>query len=280
VDATGTAARFFGPQGLALDNSGNLYVADTNNATIRKVVISTGVVTTVAGLSRNIVTVDGPGSMARFYYPSAVTVDAAGNLYVTDTEDATIRAISPLGVVTTIAGQHGNFWSNADGVGNAARFSFPTGITVDNAGNLYIADTNHHTIRLGYFAAAPTITTQPQSQTVTAGNNVQFTVTASGKPAPSYQWNFNGAAISGATNNTLSLTNVQSADAGDYTVTAANASGSVTSNRATLTVSAIPSVASAAGTVSGGGGGTMAAWFVLALALVGISRWAARAAAP
>jgi beta-glucanase (GH16 family) len=269
ADGTGTAARFYGPQGLTLDGAGNLYVTDTNNDTIRKVVTSTSAVTTVAGLAGSIGSDDGPASQALFYYPSSVAVDDAGNLYVADTDNHTLRGITPSGVVSTIAGMAGSS-GIADGVGVAARFNFPTGIAVDNTGNIYVADTNNHTIRLGIFPAAPLITTQPQSQTVTVGANVQFSVTASGKPAPSYQWYLNGTALSGATGARLSLANVQTTDAGSYTVTVINNSGTVTSSVATLTVNSAPVPPSSSG--GGGGGGAMEGWFVMALAFLALVR--------
>jgi hypothetical protein len=82
----------------------------------------------------------------------------------------------------------------------------------------------------------PTLTTQPVSQTVTGGQAVTLSVTASGTPAPTYQWRKNGVNIAGATGATLTLTNVQSSDAGNYSVVITNAAGSVTSNAITLTV--------------------------------------------
>ena len=114
------------------------------------------------------------------------------------------------------------------------------------------------------------ITTQPASQTATVGGNVQFSVVATGTPAPAYQWYQNGVAINGANSASLTLTNVQMTDAGDYTVTVSNSVGSVTSNKATLTVNAAPP----GGGSSGGGGGRRIAiaWFVLALALLGFVR--------
>ena len=269
VDGVGSAARFYGPQGLALDGAGNLEVADTGNSTIRKIAIATGVVTTVAGLAGNTGSIDGPASQARFHYPSSIASDAAGNLYVADTDNHTIREITPAGAVGTIAGIAGSS-GTADGAGGDARFYFPTGIAVDNTGNVYVADTNNHTIRLGIFPAGPLITTQPQSQTVTVGANVEFSVTASGKPAPSYQWYFNGTTVNGATGASLSLTNVQTANAGNYTVTASNTSGTVTSSAATLTVSAAPSPPPSSG--GGGGGGTMEGWFAAAWAILGLGR--------
>ena len=273
ADGTGAAARFFGPQGLAADASGNLFVADTNNQTIRQVVLATGAVSTLAGSAAAAGSADGPNTSARFFYPSAVTVDGYGNLFVADTDNDTIREVALAGIVSTLAGQAGVSGS-ADGFGSAARLNFPSGIAVDTSGNLYVADTNNDTIRLGYFPAAPAFTTQPQGHAVTTGSSVQFTVTVSGRPAPTYQWYFNGTAISGATTTSLSLSDVQAASAGNYTVTATNLLGSATSNPATLSVTALPAAATSSGGKSGGG--AMADWFVVALALTALLRRALR----
>jgi hypothetical protein len=331
VDGTGSAAQFEAPQGLAIDSSGNLYVADTNNHTIRKVVPSTGVVTTVAGLAGNPGSADGLGSLAGFNFPSGVAVDGAGNLYIADTENHTIREISPSGLVSTLAGMAG-FSGGADGTGSAARFDSPSDVAVDSAGNvyvadtdnftirevvpstgvvstlaglagtsgstnglgsavrffgpagiavdsssnLYIADTNNDTIRVGLLPTMPAIQTQPQSQSVTAGSNVQFSVVASGRPAVTYQWYFGGTAISGATGSSYSLSNAQAANAGSYTVTVANTMGSVTSNAGTLTVNAVTPPPSGGGGESsgggGGGGGAPSGWFCGALLILAIAR--------
>jgi sugar lactone lactonase YvrE len=278
IDGIGSAARFWGPQGLALDAAGNLYVADSNLSTIRKVVLATATVTTVASRNNWSGSDDGPATTAQFNNPSGIAVDNSGNLYVADTDNHTIRQITPAGVVTTIAGLAG-VGAGDDGVGTVARFNYPTGIAVDDAGNLYIADTNNHTIRLAYFSGAPVITSQPQSQTVTAGASVQFTVGASGRPTPTCQWYVNGTAISGATSSSLSVGSVQSTNAGDYTVTVSNNLGSVTSSKATLTVNA----ASSGGPSSsggGGGGGAMGPWFAAALVLMQIVRWTGRREKP
>lgn len=270
TDGTGDQVRFYGPQGLALDGAGNLYVVDTTNNTLRKLVLATGVVSTYVGQSRASGSADGSANVARFSYPSGIATDSAGNLYVADTDNHTIRQITPAGAVSTLAGLAGASGS-ADGVGAAARFTYPTGIAADVNGNLYIADTNNHTIRVAYFPAPPAITAQPQSQTVSAGTNVQFSVTTSGKPVPTYQWFFNGTAISGATSSSLSLPDVQAGNAGNYTVAVTNDSGSATSNAATLTVNAATTGSSSSAN-AGGGGGTMGPWFVLALALIGALR--------
>jgi MYXO-CTERM domain-containing protein len=264
LDGTGAAARFHGPQGLVVDGSGNLYVADTNNSTIRKIVTATGAVTTLTGQAGISGSTDGSSSQARFYYPSGLALDGAGDLLVADTDNHSLRQISSPGAVSTIAGVAG-LSGSTDGTGTAVRFNYPTGIAADGSANVYVADTNNHTIRVGGFPTAPIITAQPSSQTVTAGANVQFSVTATGRPAPTYQWNFNGTAISGATSATLSLSNVQSSSTGTYTVGVTNSSGTVTSNQAMLTVNAASASPS-------GGGGASETWFVTLLALLGAAR--------
>ena len=94
-------------------------------------------------------------------------------------------------------------------------------------------------------STAPSFTTQPPNQTVTAGAGVTFNAAANGSPAPAYQWNFNGTPIAGATSATYSIANAQSANAGSYTVTATNSAGSVTSAASVLTVNPVVVVSNA-----------------------------------
>jgi len=143
LDGTGTAAQFNWPLGVAVDTAGNLYVADQTNNRIRKIVIATGVVTTLAGSTSG--SADGTGPTAQFYSPHGVTADMAGNLYVADRDNHRIRRIViATGVVTTLAGSTSG---SADGSGMAAQFNQPTAVAVDTAGNLYVADTINHRIR-------------------------------------------------------------------------------------------------------------------------------------
>lgn len=144
TNGTGAAARFYTPVGMTTDGA-NLYVADVGNHTIRKVVIATGAVTTLAGQAGSLGAVDGTGAAARFNYPVSITTDGS-NLYVGDEGNDSIRkVVIATGVVTTVAGSISGHGSN-DGVGTAASFYHPDGITTDGT-NLFVSDTNNHTIR-------------------------------------------------------------------------------------------------------------------------------------
>jgi sugar lactone lactonase YvrE len=140
ADGTGAAAGFNQPEGVALDQLGNLYVADQLNNTIRKITPA-GVVTTLAGLAGKWGSADGIGQAARFSWPVAVAVDSAGNLYVADSSNHLIRKVTPGGVVTTLAGLAGIF-GGADGTGSSAQFNYPHGVAMDDAGNLFVTDGN------------------------------------------------------------------------------------------------------------------------------------------
>jgi sugar lactone lactonase YvrE len=139
ADGIGAAAQFAYPLGVATDSTGNVYVADTRNNTIRKITPA-GVVTTLAGTAEVQGSADGMGIAAQFNQPDGVATDLAGNIYVSDAYNSTIRKITPIGAVTTLAGTAG-VSGHADGVGAAAEFFFPEGIATDTAGYVYVADT-------------------------------------------------------------------------------------------------------------------------------------------
>jgi len=161
-DGTGPAAQFNNPGAVALDGGGNLYVTDSSNDTIRKITpgVSAGqtnwVVTTIAGSPGIAGSADGTGSAAQFNSPSGIAVDKAGNVYVADFSNSTVRKLRPsvLGgqtqwLVTTIGGLAGNYGA-ADGPGSTARFDSPSGIAVNGAGNLFVADWNNNTVVMGF----------------------------------------------------------------------------------------------------------------------------------
>ena len=169
ADGQGTLAKFAGPRGLAIDNGGNLYVADNSNQRIRKISPS-GTVTTFAGST--IGNANGTGTSAQFNYPEGVAVDATGNIYVVDSENHSIRKITPVGGVSTLAGSTAGF---ADGQGAAAQFNFPIGVTVDAGGNVYVADTENYKIRkVTPAGVVTTLAGSTQGFTDGASTNAQF----------------------------------------------------------------------------------------------------------
>lgn len=140
----GTAASFNYPYGIAVDNLGNVFVADLYNNKIRKIT-SEGVVSTFAGSGLE-GSVSGVGTAASFRAPYGVTIDALGNIYIGDAFNNRIRKITAEGVVSTLAGDGSP--SFADGLGTAAKFNYPTGVAVDGTGNLYVADELNNKIRV------------------------------------------------------------------------------------------------------------------------------------
>jgi trimeric autotransporter adhesin len=140
-----TSASLNGPFGIALDSSGNLYIADNQNGRVRKV--SGGIITTVAGNGVIGFSGDGgPATAASLSGPSAVALDAAGDLYIADFSSNRVREVSN-GIITTVAGNGGEVFSCDDGVATSANLHGPRDIALDSAGNLYIADEGNNCIR-------------------------------------------------------------------------------------------------------------------------------------
>jgi kumamolisin len=257
-NGSGNSARFNDPTGVAVDASGNVYVADSGNNEVRKITPS-GAVSLLAGSASGAYgSADGTGSSARFYKPSGVAVDGSGNVYVTDSYNNTVRMITPAGVVTTIAGAAG-VAENTDGLAAAARFYTPGDIAVDASGVLYVADTYNMTIRriVTGSLAAPAITAGPQSTTIGTGGSVTLSVAATGSGTLTYQWYLNGTAIPGATSPTLTLTSLAASQAGSYTVTVTGVAGTATSSPAVLTVSTNAELTNLSARASVGTGGNI-----------------------
>ncbi len=147
ADGSGTAASFDQPQGLCCDGAGNLFVADTQNDTLRQIVLATQAVTTLAGTVGVVGAADATGTAATFGQPQALASDGAGNLYVADTLNATVRKVAvATAAVTTFAGK-ASAAGSGDGAASAALFDAPAQIATDAAGDLFVADTGNSTIR-------------------------------------------------------------------------------------------------------------------------------------
>jgi len=142
-DGLGSSARFNGPESLAIDASGNIYVADTGNNLIREITPA-GLVTTLAG-SGSVGSADGKGRAASFNQPYAIAVDANGVVYVADEKNNLIRQILPGGIVSTVAGN--GLGTSVDGIGKTATFGYPGSIVADDKGNVYVGDLSTFFIR-------------------------------------------------------------------------------------------------------------------------------------
>jgi len=138
-----TSAELSGPDGVAVDPAGNLYIGDLNNNRIRK--IASGVITTVAGGGTPVVG-NGPVTGAQFGYPAAVALDSAGSVYIADETSNIIWKISN-GVIAAVAGNGKQGFSGDGGPATAAELSLPENVAVDSAGNVYIADTFNNRVR-------------------------------------------------------------------------------------------------------------------------------------
>ncbi len=143
-----TSAQFYNPLGVAVDNSGNVYVADSNNGAIR-MIAPNGIISTIAGSGTLAYTGDGgPASQAQFSQVSSVAVDAQGNIYVADTGNSVIRLFPLGGTVTTIAGNGIQGYTGDGGPSTIAEINNPKALTVTTSGNVYFADTGNNAVRL------------------------------------------------------------------------------------------------------------------------------------
>ncbi|MGP8218916.1 MAG: BACON domain-containing protein [Limisphaerales bacterium] len=182
----------FAPSGVALDASGNLFIADVDNGRVRKV-DNNGIITTVAGGGHYGLGDGGAATSASLIGPSGVAVDASGNLFIADTWNNRIREVDPDGIITTVAGNGSLNYSGDGGQATSASLAGPSGVAVDASGNLFIADTGNFRIR---------------------------------------------EVLLFASQSTLTLCNITTNNAGNYTVIITNFYGSVTSSVASLMVRA------------------------------------------
>jgi len=156
-----TSAAMGGPTGIAVDRSGNIYIADYDNQVVRKVEASTGNIIIVAGLP-GVSGYDGDSlaaTAAELSSPTNVALDAVGNLYISDNGNNVIRRVDTFGIITTYAGNGAAGYGGDGGPPTAARLYGPTGLFVDGPGNLYIADLGNSVIRIVYAGAGGIINT-------------------------------------------------------------------------------------------------------------------------
>jgi len=279
------------PLGLALDAAGNLYVVNQGTqstepqygglyfAYISKISPS-GVTSVIAGLPTGWSVQTDPNDPQRsltISTPRGIAVDPAGNVYVTGgwpdsvASEQKLFRITPAGELTLVT-LHGS-----DGR-NEGLFGSLNGVASDRSGVLYVTDnaTNFNTVsRITSSGTLPVITAQPQSLTAAAGGSAKISVSATGNPAPTYQWYFNQTTISGATGDSYSLPNVQAKDAGDYSVAVTNTWGTITSTKATLTLGTVttPPSPTPPANSSTGGGGSIQVWFALVILGLGAARF-------
>ncbi len=201
VDATGSAASFKLPTGLAVDSNGNVYVADLSNPAIRKITPG-GIVTTIAGSAVGGVA-DGIGAAASFLNPQGLAFDTAGNLFVVDKGSYSIRKIAAGAIVTTVAGGAGG--GTVNGNGTSAQFNAPIGIAADSSGNLYVSENNGNVIRKietpNAVTASSTTTTTAATTTTTVAVTTTTTLagtTTTTNPAGTTTTT-SGACVAGAT---------------------------------------------------------------------------------
>jgi trimeric autotransporter adhesin len=178
-----SSAELNSPSGLAVDGTGNLYIADPANNRIREVAAATGTISTFAGNGSTGYSGDGgPATGAELDLPVGVAADSAGNLYIADQGNNVIRKVSTNGTITTVAGNHTEGYSGDSGQATNATLYAPSGVAVDSAGNLYIADQGNNRIRM--VSTAGTITTVAGNGTAGyGGDNGAATSATLNKPS-------------------------------------------------------------------------------------------------
>lgn len=180
--------------GVALTKTGLLYIADDPNHTVRMIDISSGIITTIAGTHLGGFSGDGgQASAADLYYPTGVAVDSSGNIYIADAGNNRVRFVNhSTGIILTIAGDGAASYGGDGGQATAAELNNPTGVTPDNAGNIYIADEYNNRIRKVILSTGIISTV--------AGSSVQGYGGDGGQATLAKMFNPNGTALDGLGN--------------------------------------------------------------------------------
>jgi len=245
-----STAQINAPWGLGVDASGNVYIGEGAGHRVRKVTVSTGIITTIAGTGVAAISPNGiPATSAEVVGPGSICFDPAGNIYFTDRGSQRVRKIAyPSGIISTIAGT-GNQGYNGDGIpATTAWLHSEIDVDMDASGNFIIADQYNNRMR---FIQASVITAQPVSVSICPANNTTFGITASGT---NYQWQVNtgagfvglvnNATYAGTTTTTLQITNA-TAGMNGYQYRC-RVDGVYYSYVATLNVTALPSIVATA----------------------------------
>jgi len=161
-----TQAQLDTPVGIILDGAGNLLIADAGNHRVRKLNLSSGLITTIAGNGYGSGGDGGQATQAQLNFPTSVALDSAGNLYISDTSNHQVRKVSPAGIITRFAGTGTAGFSGDGGAATSAQFTAPGGLTADAAGIIYITDQGNHRVRK--VAIDGTITTVAGNGTTTS----------------------------------------------------------------------------------------------------------------
>ncbi|HEY4061292.1 MAG TPA: gliding motility-associated C-terminal domain-containing protein [Puia sp.] len=193
------------PESICVDQAGDVYEGELQipaTSRVRKIDMTTGIITTLAGSNLAAATGDGgPAVNANLRDPAGLCMDTKGNLYIDEGDSGTLRKIDAVsGIITTIAGQDFNIGFNGDGTALSTTFDFPVGICADAAGNIYVADDGNHRARKLYQGAPPGYPNSAISisgnGSICAGSTVSFTATATAAgPNPVYQWAINGDTV-------------------------------------------------------------------------------------
>jgi hypothetical protein len=282
--------------GICFDAVGNLYIACNSGTRVRKINASTGIITTVAGNGVAAYTGDGIPATDAQIRAFDIVCDLSGNLYIADEFNDRIRKVdASTGLISTIAGNGAPGYSGDGGLAISAGINGPEGLTIDECGNLYLADHFNNRIRKLVFSATalPIISITPiPNDTVCSGNPVTYTTSTVGIGAPAYQWYVNGSPVSGtgstftyspATGDTVYCKIIGTATCSGNTVTRFSNGIKMVVNPTTpasLTVTASPNDTVCTGTavtcvasITGGGATPAYYWYVNGIPVSGTSAY-------